>query len=608
MKTIRSMKDLLDNLDHLGYKRSVVNQIRPRITECARIYNAPLDRITVDLRDFEERWGRGRVGALASGFKSHEHFVEWRKRVRAALGRVAGPRTRPPIMPEWSALSDYVAAIGGVGRPIGPHRQHGIQVVAECATEAGIKPADITGIWVTPAASMLKGSRRRTFKGGIATLNDLNAIRADHPEIDHLLPIGQLPQPDRGKAAPSSWRRGHRPQAARLWQEFDAFVMAKRGTDAFGRPVPAEKSDFSARSEETYANALNLATSMLEAGGNLDASMTPGLADICNPEAIARAANIWHTRAIRGEVRADATTRKNMVARLSHIAEFHVGIGKKLRKALAKVKKQVRKTSPRSDAMSPPRLAWIKSFDKSPAQQRAVHFMPEKLVADAERILLRWDDLKRRKRNKERMRALSLGIAAVQSAILFRGSAVRASNLRGLLFRGDEAQLIISPHTGDVEISIPAILVKNRVAIEADFDPDAWPIIDWYLREIRPRLIADHPYGCKLADSDFLFPSMRFDQPMDETTFAKHYACGVEAVGLDMTLHQARQVTGYFILSTDPSAIGLVAAVLCNSIEVAQAHYAWMDGVKAGREARALLRQARANARRHRPGYHAATV
>jgi hypothetical protein len=53
----------------------------------------------------------------------------------------------------------------------------------------------------------------------------------------------------------------------------------------------------------------------------------------------------------------------------------------------------------------------------------------------------------------------------------------------------------------------------------------------------------------------------------------------VEAIGLDMTLHQARHITGYFILSVDPSASGLVAAVLCNSVTVAMAHYAWMDGV-----------------------------
>ncbi len=606
MTIIRTMQDLHDNIDGLGYKPSVVNQIRPRIADCARVYKAPLNKIPADLADFEERWGRGRVAAIAAGFQSHERFVEWRKRVRAALGRAAGPKARAAVLPEWTTMAEYVAAIGGVGRPIGPHRHYGVIAVGEIASEGGLSPFDLTADWVTPAAAKLKGPQRRTFKGGITTLNDLVAVRANHPEIAHLLPLELLPQPERAKAPPSPWRRGHRPQAARLWNEFDEFVSAKRGTDDLGRPVPAEKSDFSTRTEETYANALNLATAMLEFGGDLDASMTPGLADICTPEAIARAANLWRTREIDGAVRADGTTRRNMVARLSHIATFHVGLSKKQKKALAKVKKQVRKSSPKSDAMSPPRLAWIKAFAKSPAQQRAVHAMPEKLMAEAKKILVRWDELKRRKRHKERMRALSLGIAAVQSAILFRGSALRATNLRELTHDCEDAQLIYSRETGDVEISIPAVFVKNNVHIEGEFDPDAWPIIEWYLDEIRPLLIRDHPYGCKLVDSDFLFPSSRADQPMEETTFAKHYACGVEAVGLDMTLHQARQVTGYFILSIDPSAMALVAAVLANSIEVAEAHYAWMDGVKAGREARKLLQLARAEARRHRAGTHAA--
>lgn len=609
MKIIRTMKDLLDNLEGLGYSTSTINQIRPRIKESPRFYkNAPLERIPADLAAFEELWGRGRIGAIAAGFDSREHFTEWRKRVRGALSRAAGPTPRAAVLPAWTTLADYIAAIGGVGRPIGPHRASGILALAASASPDLVGPGELTPEWITPAASKLKGKQRRTFKGGITTMNDLIAIRADHPEIDHLLPRLPLPQPDRGKGVASPWRRGHCTASSLLWTEFDAFVSAKRGTDGLGRAIAPEKSDFSTRTAETYECALNLATAMLERCGYLSASMTPRLADICNPEAIARAANVWHGRAIDGEVRADSTTRKMMVARLSHIAEFQVGLSKKEKKNLATLKKQVRKTSPRSDAMSPPRLKWIKAFAKSPAQQLAVHTQPEKLVAEADRIFARWEELKRSKRHKLRMRALSLGIAAVQSAILFRGSAVRASNLRGLPFRGDDAQLILAEDSDDVEISIPAALVKNRVAVEADFDPDARAIIDWYLREVRPRLIDDHPYGCKLVDSDFLFPSMGHDRAMEETTFAGHYSIGAEAVGLDMTLHQARQVTGFFILSVDPSAIGLVAAVLCNSIEVAEAHYAWMDGVKASQEGRKLLRQARTDARKNRKGTYAAAA
>lgn len=602
MKPIMNMQDLLDNLETLGYSAKTIEQIRPRIKECVRIYKAPLKNIPINPAKFEEMWGRGRIGAIAKGFKSHKYFLEWRKRVGGAVNKAAGPKAQKVLLPEWQALSRFARDEGGVGRLLGPHRSAGIETVGEVASAEGRAPAHLTADWVTPAALPLKGKSRRSFKIGITALNDLIDLRADCPRLVDLLPEEKLPQPDRAVRPASRWRRGHLPQANRLWEDFDAFVMKKRGCDEFGKPIPADKSNFSARSEATYANALNLATGLLDRAGEIDHSGSPRLADICSPDTIARAANLWQTRALKGEVRANATTRKNMVARLSHIAEFHIGLSKKQRKLLAKIKKQVRKTSPKSDAMSPPRLAWIKAFDKSPAQQRAVHVMPETLQRDANAILAKWDDLKRKKRHKERMRALSLGIAAVQSAILFRGSALRATNLRGLPFRGDGIQLSMETESGDIELSIPAALVKNRVDIDAEFDPDARPIIEWYLSEIRPRLIEDHPYGCKLVDSDFLFPSTRADRPMEETTFASHYAVGVEAAGLSMTMHQARQITGYLILSVDPSAIALVAAVLNNSVKVAEAHYAWMDGVKAGREARKLLQQARAQSRKHRVG------
>jgi hypothetical protein len=200
------------------------------------------------------------------------------------------------------------------------------------------------------------------------------------------------------------------------------------------------------------------------------------------------------------------------------------------------------------------------------------------------------------------MRALSLGMAAVVAAVLFRGSPVRARNVRGLTFRGDGCQLFLHPAEGEARLSIPGELVKNGEPIAADLDADAGPVVEWYLEQVRPKLVGDHPYRARLVDSDFLFPSTRADRPLEETAFARHYALGVEAVGLDMTLHQARGITGWLILSEDPSALGLVAELLGDEIATVEAHYAWLDGVKAVREGRALLAEQRRRARGHRKG------
>jgi hypothetical protein len=600
---IRNMQDLYDDLDGLGYSPSVVNQIRPRIRDCAKIYNRPLCQIDADYDAFVDRWGTGRVAALAKGFKSHDHFVEWRKRVRGALSRVqVKPKVESRVLPEWQAILDVVKEHSGPGKALGPHRAHGVRVLAETASAEGRRPEQLDGAAITRIAAPLKTKRRRTFKSGIGTVNDL----FDHPALIAPLrpsfPDALLPQPDRVKSVPSTRRRGGSNAAPEFWSDFDAFVARKRGRDGVGRPIPAQESDFKPRTAQTYENALTNATGVLERAGVLLPGDTLTLRDLCSLETITRVADLWQVRMLDGEVDRDAPTLHLTVERLSHIAVYSKFLRKKDRKKLQKLRDKVRKKAKRRSHMSASREVWIKAFSRSTPQQLAVHGMPEKLMRDAQKILDDWKHLKKKKRHKIRMRALHLGIAAVQSAILFRGSALRASNLRGLPFRGDDAQLFFGQDDRDVHISIPAALVKNGVEIEAEFDDDARPIIDWYLREIRPRLVNDHPYGHHLADGDWLFPSTCMDKPMEETTFADHYRVGVEAVGLDMTLHQARHITAYFILDEDPSALALAAAVLGDDVSTVEAHYAWMDGVKAVIEGRKLLQQSRKNARKHSRG------
>jgi hypothetical protein len=225
--------------------------------------------------------------------------------------------------------------------------------------------------------------------------------------------------------------------------------------------------------------------------------------------------------------------------------------------------------------MSRERLEWIKAFAHDPMQQRAVDNMPETLRREAQRILDRWDDLGRSRRRKEQMKALSLGIAACIAAILFRGSPVRAANARSIRHEGASRTLILDEARMTAQIDLPGSETKNRAASDATIDDDALPIIDWYLREIRPRLIAQHPYGHKIVDSDYLFPSTRPDAEMEETTFAKHYRAGCLRICVDMVLHQARHISAYFILDADPNAWAATAAVLCDEIETVRAYYAW---------------------------------
>lgn len=597
---IRTMQDLLAQLDRLGYTPAVQAQIRPEIKNCARVYGQPLDRIAADAADFEARWGRGRVGAIALGFDRQDQFVRWRKRVRQALGRIAGSPAKPGLLPEWQDLIDAVQRQAGIGRPLGPHQHLSIGVVARQASVAGIAPRDVGSAWVAEAAAPLGRAERRSFKTGVEALGRVIGRRDLCPDLDRLLPEEAPQQPPRKPALPSTFRRGGCPEAAGLWDRFDDFVRAKRGTDALDRPIPAEHSPFKPASEKVYEGAVSAALALLEQSGHLRPGDRPRLEIFTRPEVIEAVINGWKTRQIRGELSDQSATLHLLVCRLIHIAEWLGAAGADLER-LHRARTLLRKSNPAHGTMSPARLAWIKDFARQPQMQRAVYSMPDTLMRESRALLSQWDRLGQ----KARMRALHLGIAAAQSAILLRGSPMRAANLREITFRGEGAQLHRDAR-GNLGVAIPAVRVKNLREIEATFDDDAMPVLDWYLAEIRLRLIGDHPYGHPRVDSDFLFPSTRDGQPMDSTTFEEHYARGCEAAGVVMTLHQARHVSAYAILLADPGAWWAAAAVLCDDISTVRKYYGWIDEARATAEGRRMLQQARTEASRHRRGSHAA--
>lgn len=366
--------------------------------------------------------------------------------------------------------------------------------------------------------------------------------------------------------------------------------------------MPEAESKFRRRTAESYEDDLAAALGELERIGWLQPGDAPGLANICNETVIRQVYNAALERALAEGRPTDRETLHTLVARLSHIATAYLGAKKGERKKLSEIGKRVRKKTSTKGMMPRERLEWIRAFAHNPMQQRAVDSMPETLRREAQRILDRWDELGRARRGNEQMTALSLGIAACIAAILFRDSPVRAANARSIRHEGERRTLILDEKRMTAQINIPGTETKNGAAIDAPVDDDALPIIDWYLREIRPRLIKHYPYGHNLVDSDYLFPSTRPDAEMEETTFAKHYRAGCIRIGVDMVLHQARHISAYFILDADPNAWAAAAAVLCDEIETVRAYYAWMDDRKACATGRSLLKQARTKRRKHVKG------
>jgi hypothetical protein len=576
----------------------MMNQIRPEILRAAKIYSKPLNGISADVREFEERWGRGRISAIAEGFDDLDQMINFRRRLRPALARAAESSLQQSakLPPATDRLLVLLKEHGGIGRLLPPHLTASVGALAKAAAELGLSIKDIRGEHVDQIFAELKGNSRRSAKGGLNRINDLLA-RSDLPqEFNDLLPETTLPLPTRKVAAKSVWsRRAGSADAARLWREFEDFVAQKRGWDALGRPITPEDSNFSAAAEASYEHNLNLALTELVRRGDFRAGTRPSLRDVCSATCIERVMDLWSLRQIEGEVRQGVSTLHTLVCRLAHMAEVG-GAKKKEVKRLKKLKKAAKAACGNVGRMNAKHVAWVQEFAANPAMQRALDTLPETLMRKAEAILRDWDKHKTAKRQKLMMQALRMGITACAAAILFRGSPVRAANLRNLTFRGDAANIRLSK-AEVLRIVIPGSQVKNGADIDHDGEDDAWPVIAWYLDRIRPKLVADHPYlrrsKTPIVDSDFLFPSTRMDRGLEETAFANHYVEGCKLAGLDLVLHLARHVTVYLTLDADPNAWVQAAAMLEDNVDTVRKHYAWMDKRKASRAGREILNASR---------------
>jgi integrase len=231
---------------------------------------------------------------------------------------------------------------------------------------------------------------------------------------------------------------------------------------------------------------------------------------------------------------------------------------------------------------------FLRKFMDDGDYQNKLFRSPETLKRMAQKTLNKWDQASQ----KERMTALKLGMAACINAILYRTSPIRKKNLSHLKFKGEDCDLIVQ-RNGELRLFIPREQVKNCRDIDLQADDSAAPIVRWYIDNIRFRLLKHHPYGAKLLDSDFLFPSTRLDLPLDDTTLADNYQIGMGSLGLNnLTFHLARHICATLILAQDANAWEQAAAVLCDSVSTVKKHYAWINDDKNIQEGRTYLQQA----------------
>jgi integrase len=466
-------------------------------------------------------------------------------------------------------------------------------ILAERARQAGQGTRELGPAWLQEQHDALRYERRKGFRRAIRFVNDLIAKRAAHPAIDALLPATALamPVPERGRRVdpallPASFHVDV--EAFEQWYRWRGQNprLARHQPDA-GRRLASVKA---------YRSAISWLVRELVEGGIVEPGAVTGLAAICRFDLIEEAAIRFSARRAQegSRLKRDAGSLHSYVAKCRLVATCYVGVPAEEAAQLKGLLTQGGVRTRDVARIAADREAFLRELARNARMRQAVLLLPATLQRAADALHARWGEL----RPGQRMRCLRLAMVAAQTAILLWTMAIRATNLRSLRFRGPGATLALPRRRGErPRLDIPASEVKNRRKLDADLTTRAEEVVRRWLVAYRPLLISAHPFGKNAVDSDFVFPGLLPDQPMDASTAGLAFAVGVEAVGLAMTAHACRHAIACLILQRDPGKIQMVADWLGDDPATVRQHYTFMDTQRAAelgqQHLEAMIEQAR---------------
>jgi len=185
-------------------------------------------------------------------------------------------------------------------------------------------------------------------------------------------------------------------------------------------------------------------------------------------------------------------------------------------------------------------------------------------------------------------------IADVETAIICETVRIlpgRRANLGLLEYKGDERSLILARHAGEKSWLLwRPDKVKNKRRLRAAVSREAERMIRVYLEHYRPRYIELQP---GTPDSIFLFPGRVHDGDgdghRDLGKIGKNFTTRMAEAGLTMTLHLCRHLIAQLVLDADPGQLQLVADLLGDKVETAEAFYITGRSETASRKLRELF-------------------
>lgn len=554
-KPIPTMADAHNAITHSerlseGTKKDYLAQIR----RCCMIFDAnDLSDISADPMAFLSRFAK--KSFPSEHFKSYKAYLAWRKKMISIMKHLLGTsqqsRDRRAQSDAWADIKDEWIKIHSL-----KHKGHiAIDLLVDEARKAGLSPQDLRKDWLIGLMDELDVSRRRGIPRAIQLLEE---ARAESLAIAKLL--GSVPLPD-----PSILRRA---RVVEIPEHLDQQVISLVKARCSGELDEISNEFVGGRAKATFDAYRAAARKYVTTALACDA-LSVDCRDVT--ESFDKTVFIEVLRNWINEDRREyQISDRSMRSYVSHIASLAASLGKDvsfMKKALdinpnLKNGRAEANTMPLDTRVFCARLLRFRHAEMTfkslhiRFQQQAISLMSADTPGpySAQRIV-------------------QLGTIAVFAAIALWGVPLRIGNMQSLRHRGENPTLVL-PHGARqrAHLLIPALDVKNRKPIKAhisDGPTRALEILEWYLKEIRPRM--------SWADrSNYLFPGDQ-GELLSTQSLRNWIQDHSRDLGIPMDPHNFRHGLASLYLRDHPGDYSGASRLLCNTPETVRAHYAWID-------------------------------
>ena len=556
-------------------RRKVLGSLR----RTAALYGAPASTIPADPDRFTRHWGRGRVTTYPiEHFQSADQFVTWRSNVRGALAQASGAKAagqaRRATRDAWSEiLAAFDAHAGAIthGHRFNRAQRPALERLVDYARRDGLAPGQLTReaiVHFRKTHCLTPGQTGSLTRGA----RIFDRLIEDLPELAPAAPIGRLPAM---RVDTEGARMAAMPLAFRdAWQSW---------CDAYRAGTPSALSGSTRLKSKGYMGQFDAAIAWLLEG--IDALGLVDLATVAHPRDLARPD--WIAAAARTVAEAydedGDPVDDDVVPRLSlrSLQTYLLRLGTVFEDldcsvAAGAIRRLLDDEKFRGlDGMTRANIAFCRTLVRSPSKQATLFGLPWALQARAQALLDRWDGLT----IAERHTAVRAGTSAVAMLILLRCAPIRIGNLAAISFGGVRSWLTAPVKGERALLVIPASEVKNRREIRAPLQDDgrkgSWPLVAWYLDQIRPRGIALSSLPPEIADGAALFPGARGAASC--SVLRDWMRIETAACGLPIRPHQTRHAIASILLNRNRGALAQVAALLGDRVSTVERAYAWID-------------------------------